>query len=629
MSDEGYRRRLSALLSADVEGYSLLMREDEEATIRTLSAYRGAIFKLVQQYRGRVVDSPGDNILAEFGSVVDAVNCAVEIQREIAERNLELPENRRMRWRIGVNLGDVFEDGGQIYGDGVNVAARMESLAEGGGICLSGPVYVAIEDKIGLEYEFLGEQMVKNIAKPIRAFRVLSYPGAAAHRVVKAKRALGRRWRTAAMAAAALLVVIAGAVFWYCFLRSPSTKPGTTKARALPLPDKPSIAVLPFVNMSGDPKQDFFSDGFADEIIYALARVPGLFVIARHSSFTYKGKNVKVRQVGRELGVRYVLEGSVRRAGDKVRITAQLIDARTGHHIWSASYERKLKDIFALQDEITLKIISAIGAKLTRGERARMLAKGTANVEACLAVMKGFEYWHRSTVEANIRAREMARRAIALDPKYPAAYCLLGQTYFMDVWLGASRSPSRSYQKALDLYQRVLAMDKYHPMALGLVALAYGMQRRYQEALAQAERAVALNPGRAASHLSKGIILQYVGRHQEAIAAIKKAIRLNPKGPGYYFLFLGSAYRGAGQYDRAIAAYEQARALTPHNLPVLTGLAACYSDTGRPKKARAMAAEILKLNPRFTLGWYAKTLPWKDRAAVKRHVSALRRAGLK
>ncbi|MBU1741990.1 MAG: tetratricopeptide repeat protein, partial [Proteobacteria bacterium] len=411
--------------------------------------------------------------------------------------------------------------------------------------------------------------------------------------------------------------------------RSSPTKPAAMKAKALPLPDKPSIAVLPFVNMSGDPKQDFFSDGFADEIIYALSRVPGLFVIARHSSFTYKGKNVKVRQVGRELGVRYVLEGSVRRAGDKVRITAQLIDAQTGHHLWAASYDRKLKDIFALQDEITLKIISAIGAKLTRGERARMLAKGTANVEACLAVMKGFEYWHRSTVEANIQAREQARRAIALDPKYPAAYCLLGQTHFMDVWLGSSKSPRKSYQKALESYQKVLAIDKYHPMAHGLVAFAYGLQRRYQKALVQAERAVALNPGSAASYLSKGIILLYVGRYEEAIQATRKAIRLNPKGPGYYFLFLGSAYRGAGQYDKAIAAYNQAHALIPQNLPVHTGLAACYWRTGRKKKARAVAAEILTLNPRFTVEWYSKTLPWKDQAAVKRHINALRQAGLK
>jgi adenylate cyclase len=629
MSDQGYRRRLSALLSADVEGYSRLMREDEDTTIRTVTEYRAAITDLVRRYRGRVVDSPGDNILAVFGSVVDAVNCAVEIQRDLAERNLDLAENRRMKWRIGVNLGDVVQDGERIYGDGVNVAARMEGLAEGGGICLSGTVYDSIVNKLGLEYEYLGEQAVKNISKPIRAYRVLSYPGAAAHRVVRARKAESKRWRKITMAAAAVVVVGAAVLVWYCSLRSPSTRPPSAGVKPLALPDKPSIAVLPFVNLSGDPKQDYFSDGFADEIIYGLSRVPGIFVIARQSSFTYKGKNVKVRRVGRELGVRYVLEGSVRRAGDKVRITAQLIEARTGHHLWAASYDRRLKDIFALQDEITLKIISAIGAKLTRGERARMLAKGTANIEACLAVMKGFEYWHRSTVEANIQARQQARRAIALDPKYPAAYCLLGQTYFMDVWLGSSRSPGRSYQKALQLYQKVLAMDKRHPMANGLVAFAYGLQRRYQEALAQADRAVALNPGSAASHLSRGIVLLYVGRYQEAVFAIEKAVRLNPKGPGYYFLFLGSAYRGAGQYDRAIAAYKQARALSPHFLPVLTGLAACYSATGRAKQARAMAAEILKLNPRFTVEWYSRTLPWKDRAALKRHINALRRAGLK
>jgi class 3 adenylate cyclase/TolB-like protein len=318
------RRRLSAILSADVEGYSRLMREDEEATVHTLTTYRTAMTHLINQYRGRVVDSPGDNILAEFTSVVDAVNCGVELQRELAERNAELPENRRMQFRIGINLGDVLEEGERIYGDGVNIAARMESLAEAGEICISATVYDAIENKIGLEYEFLGEQEVKNIDKPVRAYRVLSFPGAAAHRVVKAKRAVGRTWRNVFIAILAVLVVGAAVAVWHFYFRPPPLEVASVERMAFQLPEKPSIAVLPFVNMSGDPKQEYFSDGLTENIITALSKCTELFVIARTSTSKYKGKPVEVRQVAEELGVRYVLEGSVQRAGGRVRITAQL-----------------------------------------------------------------------------------------------------------------------------------------------------------------------------------------------------------------------------------------------------------------------------------------------------------------
>jgi class 3 adenylate cyclase len=294
MATEEFRRKLNAILSADVEGYSLLMRDDEEATIRTLTTYRKAITNLIQQYRGRLVDATGDNFLSEFTSVVDAVNSAVEIQRELAERNVELPENRRMQFRIGINLGDVVEEGDRIYGDGVNIAARMEGLAEGGGICISGTVYDAIEHKIGLEYEYMGEQEVKNIPKPIRAYRVLSFPGAAAHRVIKAKKAFGKTWRNVFVAVAAVLVVGAAVVIWNLYFRTPSVEVASVEKMAYPLSDKPSIAVLPFDNLSGDPKQGYFSDGLTDQIITGLSKVPHLFVIARNSTFTYKGKPVKI-----------------------------------------------------------------------------------------------------------------------------------------------------------------------------------------------------------------------------------------------------------------------------------------------------------------------------------------------
>jgi TolB-like protein/class 3 adenylate cyclase len=370
VNKEEFKRRLTAILSADVEGYSRLMREDEEATIRTLKTYRAAMRDLIRQYRGRVVDSPGDNILAEFASVLDAVNCAVEIQRELAERNSEVPETRRMQFRIGVNLGDIVEDGERIYGDGVNIAARIEGLAEAGGICISGTVYDQVKHKLGLEYEFQGEQTVKNIPEPIRAYRVLSYPGAAAHRVFKAKKAVGKTWRNVVVAIAAVLVIVVGALaIWYFHLRPSPMEVASVEKMAFPLPDKPSIAVLPFVNLSDDPKQEYFADGMTDDLITDLSKISGLFIIARNSTFTYKGKPVKVRQVAEELGVRYVLEGSVRRADDRVRINTQLIDATTGGHLWAERYDGNIGDVFALQDKITQKIVTALVVKLTPGEQ--------------------------------------------------------------------------------------------------------------------------------------------------------------------------------------------------------------------------------------------------------------------
>jgi adenylate cyclase len=382
MAQEGLKRRLSAILSADVEGYSRLMREDEEATVHTLTTYRTAMTHLIQQYRGRVVDSPGDNLLAEFTSVVDAVNCSVEIQREFAERNAELPENRRMQFRIGINLGDVIEEGERIYGDGVNIAARMESVAEGGGVCISGTVYDAIENKIGLRYEYLGEQELKNIDKPVRAYRVLSFPGAAAHRVIKAKKAVGRTWRNVFIVTQAVLVAGAAVAVWHFYFRSPPMEVASVERMAFPLPDKPSIAVLPFANMSGDPKQEYFADGITDDLITDLSKIKGLFVIARNSMFTYKGKPVMVKQVAEELGVLYVLEGSVRRAGKQVRINAQLIDATTGGHLWADRYDGKMDDVFALQDRITRKIVEALAVKLTVGEEKQVARKETDSAEA-------------------------------------------------------------------------------------------------------------------------------------------------------------------------------------------------------------------------------------------------------
>src|SRR2546425_3009378 len=378
---ETMERKLTALLSADVKGYSRLMGEDEEVTIRTLTAYRQVMATLIAQHRGRVVDSPGDNLLAEFASAVDAVRGAVEIQRDLQVKNAELPPERRMEFRIGINVGDVVVEGERLYGDGVNIAARLEALAEGGGICIAGTVYDQVENKLSLGYEYVGEQMVKNIAKPVRVYRV----------------------RLEAEA--------------------PATEPGKDKVTsplppsALPLPDKPSIIILPFVNLSSDPEQEYFSDGLTEVLTGDLSKISTLFVISRNSAFTYKGKAVKVQDVSREMGVRYVLEGSVLKAGDQVRITVQLIDAATGYHLWSERYDGRLTDIFALQDEIVQKIVTTLKLQLTLQEHGYLMRKHTDNLEAYDAFLRGMEYFWRLTREANAQAQQMYEKAIALDPQ--------------------------------------------------------------------------------------------------------------------------------------------------------------------------------------------------------------------
>ena len=380
MERQGVERKLTAILHADVEGYSRLMGADEEATLETLIAHRELMDNLVEMHHGRVVGSAGDSLLADFTSVVDAVQCAVEIQRELHVRNAELPDDRKMEFRIGINVGDVIVKGDDIFGDGVNVAARLEQLAEPGGICISGGVYQQLKNKIALTYDFIGKKEVKNIAEPVAAFRVGLEP--VASELDRAKTAVPRKWRWGAAAGVVILLVGAGAVLiWHQYLRPLASlvEVASDEGAVPPLPDRPSIAVLPFVNMSGDPEQEQFTDGITEDIITDLSNLENLSVVSRTSVFTYKGKAVKVDQVGRELGVRFVLEGSVRRSADRVRISAQLIDATTGHHLWAERYDRDLKDVFALQDEITRKIVQVLAGyavKSTTAGEAESLYEG-------------------------------------------------------------------------------------------------------------------------------------------------------------------------------------------------------------------------------------------------------------
>ena len=571
MTTQEVKRKLVAILSADVKGYSRLMGEDEEGTIRTLNAYKEVMTGLIQHHRGRVVDAPGDNVLAEFASVVDAVECAVEIQKELKARNAELPENRRMEFRIGVNLGDVIEDGEQILGDGVNIAARLESLSDAGGICISGTAFDQVENKLRLGYEYLGEQTVKNIAKPVRVYRVLTETEVVAQRGLEV---------------------------------------ASEEKMAFPLPDLPSIAVLPFENMSGDPKQEFFSDGITENIITALSKVPRLFVISRQSTFSYKGKPVKIKQVAEELGVQYVLEGSVQREGSHVRITAQLIDALSGHHLWAERYDRDLKDLFTLQDEITMRILTAVRVKLTEGEISSAYSKyfsGKQGFDCSLKLMEAAKYAGCITIEDNIVARRLIEEAISMCPENPVGYAQLGGVYMNDFWLDRTKSPQETLEKGYELVEKALAMDDSLPWAHISLSFIYILKREYDKAIAEAERAVALDPSGSEAYSQYASTLLFACRPEEAIPMFQKAIRLNPNASTYTFVFLRPCLPDAGRFEEAISAYKKGIQRAPDFIFAHLGLGTTYSLMGREKEARAEAEEVLRINPKFSVDHFAKT----------------------
>jgi TolB-like protein/class 3 adenylate cyclase len=635
MEKEEYKRKLSAILSADVAGYSLLMRDDEAATVRTITTYRKALTQLIQQYRGRVVDSPGDNILAVFNSVVDSVNCAVEIQRELSERNAELPDDRRMQFRIGINLGDVIIEGERIYGDGVNIAARLEGLADVGGICISGTVYDAIESKIGLEYFFIGEQEVKNIDKPVRAYRVLSYPGAAAYRVVKAKQAESKKWRKLILitVAAVIVVVAVGPIVWNHFFEPPVLERAPFEKMAFPLPDKPSLAVLPFTNMSEDPEQDFFADGMTDELITNLSKISGLLVISRNSSFFYKGKTIPIKQVVNELDVKYVLEGSIQRVGDRVRIRAQLIDGASDHHIWAESYDAIMEDIFDLQDKITKNIASILAVKLTTNEQNRLETKETTSIQAYDAFVKGWEYLHRETPDELEQAISLFEEAIELDPMYSRAQAALA-------WAYLNSSTRFKWQDFIEPHHRLMLMARKHlelamrnPTSTShLVASKMALFRRqYEESFAQAEFALAFDANDPESNLNMAMVFMATGKPEKALEFVNKTLQLDPRNMGAPLAAAGMAYFILGDLQKAATMTERA---IDHN-PTIAGryesLSAIYALLGRIQDAQVARDESMK---EWDFGRFTADLTTvmsfflvKDRQVVDRYADGLIKAG--
>jgi adenylate cyclase len=629
MSTDSTKRKMAAILSADVKGYSRLMSSDEGGTVKALNNCREIISRCVHDHSGRVVDSPGDNVLAEFASTVEAVKCAVKIQESLKIRNADLPESRRMEFRIGVNLGDVIDEEGRIYGDGVNIAARLEGLAEAGGICVSGTTFDHVKNKLSVGYQYLGKQTVKNIPDPVRAYKVLMEPGSAG-KVIGEKEPKQRGWGWKAVAAVAVLVLVAGGLVWNFYWRAPKIEPASKERMAFPLPERPSIAVLAFNNISGDPKDDLFGDGLAEGIINGLSKFEHIFVIARNSSFTYKGKPVKVKQVAEEMGVRYVIEGSLQREGERVRITVQLIDAVTGHHLFSERYDRDLKGILNLQDEITMKVLTAVRVKLTAGEGARIYEKGTKNLDAYLKVLQAAEHkggtMNKERVE---RAMQLLKEAIVLDPEYANAYYVLCTAHFDLVVIGASDSPKESLQRAIELGKKAIALDESNSSAHAGLAFPYIYLREFDKAISEAEKAISLSPNSAVAYFALGAALANAGRPQEAIPMLQKSLRLSPIPVHSQILgILASSYLWLSQYEEAIATYKKVlQFYGPDHLLAHLGLAAAYVWTDREKEARAEGAEVMRIDPKFSLERFLKASPY-DQSRKDRLADALRKAGL-
>ena len=624
MAEQGFKRKLTTIFNADVVGYSRLMEDNEEATIQALNTYRDSMSTLIQQHGGRVVDMTGDNLMAEFASVVEAVKCAVETQKEIDERNADLPENRRMLFRIGVNLGDVVEEGDRIYGDGVNIAARLEGLAEGGGICISGTAYDQLKNKLELGYEYLGEHSVKNITAPVRVYKVLMEPEAAGKLIGEKRKT--KRW----MAVAVAVVLLIGLAGWYLYIQQTKRiEPASVEKMAHPLPDKPSIAVLPFVNLSGDSGQEYFSDGITEHIITSLSKVPYIFVIARNSTFAYKGKPIKIQQIAEELAVRYVLEGSIQRSDDRVRITVQLIDATTGHHLWADNYDRQVKDIFALQDEIAMKIMAELQVELSAADLGRISSIKTTNLKAYEKYLKGSEHLFHRTEADTLEARRLAQEAINLDSEYAGAYLLLGWTHLDDIWFNRTKDRAKSLQTAEELAQKAIDLSGQDADTHRLLSSVFLLGNQHEKAIIEAQKAVELSPNSANCNFWYGLTLRYADRNDEAILFLEKAIRLNPIAPLNYLNNLAFAYAFSEQYEKAIPLWNSAIKRNPDYLFAYWGLTYAYQMSGNETKAREAAAEVLRIKPDFSVAQDAeKTNPIKNVERKKRLAEALRKAGL-
>jgi adenylate cyclase len=571
------QRRLAAILSADVAGYSRLMGEDEVATVRTLSEYRTVFVGLIAARNGRIVDMPGDNILAEFGSAVEAVEAALTIQKELGARNAALPEKRRMAFRIGVNLGDLVVEGDRIYGDGVNIAARVEALALPGGVCVSAKVHEEVRRKLDLAFEDLGEHALKNIAGSVRVYRIAA-DGA------------------------------------------PAARPAGNGRHA-----KPSIIVLPFTNMSGAAEQDYFADGLTEDILTDLSRFRDLFVISRNTSFKYKGQAVDVKKVAREIGVQYVVEGSVRKAGNRVRVTVQLIDAESDHHVWAERYDRDLEDIFALQDEVTSAIVAVLPGRVEAASRDRAERKPPANMAAYECVLEAKVLHHRSNRDDNAKAVQLIERAIELDPNYAHAHawnaCILGQQWGYG-WSADRAETENAIERELEVALRQDQNDSDVHRILAAVAV---VRNNLDKAVFHQQRALALNPNDDLIVVQQGEVLTWLGQGEEGIEWIRKAMRLNPYHPERFWFHLARAQFVAKRYAETIESLKHISAPDGMHHALL---AACHAQLGNAPQAAAHVAEALKRVPGFSVSQHCvPVLHYRHESDLEHHREALLKAG--
>jgi adenylate cyclase len=634
MADEYYRRKLAAIFSADVAGYSRLMGEDEAATVKTLETYKQIMFSLIKQHRGRVIDAPGDNLLAEFVSVVDAVQCGVAVQKELKARNTYLPENRKMQFRIGINLGDVIEEGERIYGDGVNIAARLESLADPGGICVSRTAFDQIESKLPYGYDYLGDQRVKNIAKPLGAYRVLMDP-----RVMVLGKPIDQKFKSKKrmpilIGLSVVLAVVFSAIIWQVYMRRPIVEPASIEKKESPLtPGKldsePSIAVLPFTNLTGESQNELLSDAISEDIINALSRIPKLVVIARNSAFAYKGRAVKVQEIGKDLGVRYILEGNVRQADNRIRVSAQLVDAVTGKSRWADTYDLQSTDLFAMQEEIAFNIISALQINLTEGFQAKLWAKKANNLEAYIKLMQGAEYLRKFTKEDNRLARNLAEEAAALDPDYAGAYRVIGWTHLHDARFRFSESSALSSKKAMEMAQKALGIDDKDPGIYWLFAGIHLFRKEHDLAVSNIVKASEMDPNGADILAYKALCLNYAGEPLEALSSIQRAKRLNPHCPGWYHGQEGLSYHLLRDHQKSLEAYSKARDKSPGFYSYHAMLVICFVQLGREAEAKAEAMEVLKIKSDFSMNTWAGVQLYKDPAILENEIAALQKVGLK
>ncbi len=625
MEMDHFHRKLAAILNADVAGFSRLMQDDEAATVMTLDSYKRIIADLVEQHRGRVVDSPGDNLLADFASVVDAVQCAVATQKEIAARNSSLAENRRMLFRIGVNLGDVIEDGSRIFGDGVNIAARLEALAEPGGICISRTAYDHIESKLPYGYAYIGEQKIKNISRPIGAYKILLDPLSAPAKPFLTRFPSGKGRR--ALIALAALALTAGAVIWGYHRHERAFEPAAAERMAFPLPDMPSIAVLTFSNHTRDRQMDLLCDGIAGSVIAALSRYPDLLVIARDSVLPFKDKPEAPGQASERLGVQYVLDGNLQPSGDRIRVTARLLDATKGTVVWAETFDHDPGDPVAVQDDIAIQALIALRGKTIRdfSPTARRHFKGRQGLDCYLKIIEAGTYVQKWNLRDNNLARYLLEEARSMCPDVPQVYSTLGWVYHHAYFFDDSMPRQEALEKSIELAGKAIEMDDSLSDPHNLLCDCYMQRLEYEKALAECRRAVSLAPGGMNALTGYGWILLRTGRNEEALQVFQRAHRLNPYGKSSLYRGIGAALIFEGRAEEAIPPLKAGIQRSPDDYLTHVYLAGAYGLAGYDKEAALEAAEVLRIYPGYSLKNRFAGFQQERRDAL---MDALRKAGI-